>query len=69
MKNINYDLVKLLHSKLDGIWRLENFYIKDADIAKCHSLPALEKILDDEKKHAEMLRSEIEGRIKAGIFD
>ncbi len=69
MKNINYDLVKLLHTTLDTIWRLENHYIKDASAVKCHSEPALKKILEDEKKHAEMLREEIKMRIGGNTFD
>ena len=69
MKNINYDLVKLLHTTLDTIWRLENYYVKDAEEAKCHSVSALKQILEDEKKHAEMLREEIKMRIETGVFD
>lgn len=69
MKNINYDLIKLLHMKLDSVWRLEKFYIKDADEAKCHSAPALEKILKDDKEHVKMLQEEIRGRVNAGVFD
>lgn len=69
MKNINYDLVKLLHTTLDTVWRLENHYIKDAREAHCHSVSALEKILEDEKKHTEMLREEVKMRIDAGVFD
>ena len=69
MKNINYDLLKLLHSKLDNVWRLEKYYVDDAKEAKCHSTSALEKILEDEKKHVEMLREEIKMRMDAEIFD
>jgi len=69
MKNINYDLIKLLHIKLDVVWRLEKFYIKDANEAKCHSVPALEKMLEEEKKHVKMLQDEIKGRIKADVWD
>ena len=69
MKNINYDLVKLLHSKLDNVHRLEKFYVNDANKAKCHSLPALKQILEEEKKHVEMLRDEIAMRAEAKIFD
>lgn len=68
MKNINYDLVKLLHNKLDTCWRLEKFYCKDALDAQCESISALNKILEDEKIHVEMIRREIEKRIKAGLF-
>ena len=69
MKNINYDLVKLLHMKLDSVWRLEKFYVRDANDAKCHSIPALEKILEDDKKHVKMLQEELKGRVKADVFD
>ncbi len=69
MKNINYDLVKLLHTTLDSVWRLENYYVNDAEKVKCHSVPALKQILEEEKKHAEMLREEIKMRIEAGEFD
>lgn len=69
MKNINYDLVKLLHMKLDSVWRLEKYYIRDANDAKCHSVPALEKMLADDKMHVKMLQDELKGRIKADVFD
>lgn len=69
MKNINYDLIKLLHSKLDTVWRLEKYYVEDAKEAKCHSTSAMEQILEDEKKHLEMLRKEIALRVENNIFD
>jgi hypothetical protein len=69
MKNINYDLLKLLHSTLDDIWRLEKYYIKDAKKVKCHSRPALEKMLETKQKDAQMLLKEIEMRMKAKIFN
>lgn len=59
----------MLHAKLDSIWRLEKFYVKDADVAKCHSKGALEKILSDEREHAKMLHEEIKARMNANIFD
>jgi hypothetical protein len=68
MKNINYDLLELLHAKLDTAWRLEHHFIQDAQEAKCHSLEALQQILKDEKKHIEMLRDEIRRRVDAGVF-
>lgn len=69
MKNINYDLLKLLHSTLDNIWRLEHHYVKDAEDAKCHSVSAMKKILANEKENAKMLREEIKMRMDADIFD
>jgi len=69
MKDINYDLVKLLHRKLDTVGRLEKHYIKDAEEAKCHSVPALKKILEEEKRHAKVLAEEISMRSNDGKFD
>jgi len=68
MQNINYDLVKLLHVKLDSIWRLEKYYVNDAKEANCESTPALEKILEDDKKHATMISQAIKERMEGGIF-
>lgn len=69
MKNINYDLIKLLHMSLDKIWRLEKYYIADAETAKCHSLPVLRNMLEEERVHAALLREEIKMRMDNGIFD
>lgn len=69
MKDINYDLVKLLHKKLDTIAQLERHYIKDAEEARCHSADALRQILTDERQHAEVLAQEISLRSEAGKFN
>lgn len=69
MKNINYDLLKLLHTKLDTIWRIEKHYLADAESAKCHSEGCMATILEEDKKHAAALREEIKMRMDAGIFD
>jgi hypothetical protein len=69
MKDINYDLVKLLHKKLDTIVQLERHYIKDAEEAKCHSVDALKQILEEERAHAEVLAQEISMRSDAGKFN
>jgi len=69
VRNVNYNLIKLLHITLDTIWRLEKYYIKDSREAKCHSVACLEGMLEDAKKHAKALREEIKMRIEAGIFD
>jgi hypothetical protein len=69
MQDINYDLMRLLCAKLKMVKRLERYYIKDAEEAKCHSLTALKKILEDEKKHIEQLRDEIKMRVEAGVFN
>lgn len=69
MKDINYDLVKLLQQKLSIAWQLEHFCIEDAEKAQCHSTPALKEILKDEKRHAKMIAEEIKMRVEAGKFD
>ncbi len=69
MKNINYDLLKLLHTKLDTVWRLEKHYIGDAEVAKCHSVRAMEHMLEEEKNHIAMLNEEIKRRMDAGEWD
>ena len=69
MKDINYDLVKLLQQKLSTAWQLEHFCIEDAENAQCHSTPALREILKDEKRHAKMIAEEIKMRVEAGKFD
>ncbi len=69
MKNINYDLLKLLHTKLDTVWRLEKHYIGDAEVAKCHSVKAMEAMLEEEKKQIETLNKEIRMRMDAGEWD
>jgi hypothetical protein len=69
MKNINYDLVKLLQSKLDNSWRLKNFYCKDATNEQSESLDVLNQILEDENRHIKLLKKEIEKRIKNNLFD
>lgn len=69
MKNINYDLLKLLHTKLDTVWRLEKHYIEDADKVKSHSLDAMKQMLEDDKKHIAMLNEEIKMRMDAGDWN
>ncbi len=68
-KNINYDLIKLLHCKMDNVWRLEKFYCDDAKKESCKSFEDLQKILTEEKKHVEILKAKIKERMEAGIFD
>jgi len=60
MKNINYNLIKLLHGKLDDLWRIEKFYLKDAQKAKCGNCQKiLKEIQKGTKRHLEILVKEI----------
>lgn len=69
MKNINYDLIKLLHCKMDTVWRLEKFYCSDAQQEQCASEPILQQILKQEKQQVQLLIEHIKKRMNAGLFD
>lgn len=69
MQNINYDLMRALCDKMKMVARIEKYYAKDAEEAKCHSVSAWQQILADEKKHIQMLKNEIEMRVQAGVFN
>lgn len=70
MKNVNYNLVKMLLAKLDDVWRVEKHYAKDAEAMNCADCQrVLNTVLDADKKHAEMLREELSRHIKGQIFE
>jgi len=69
MENVNYNLVKLLQAKMDNVWRLSKYYINDAKEVQCQSASALEKILEEEKGHIEMLKKEMKKRIEGEVFN
>ncbi|MBN1325409.1 hypothetical protein JW977_00295 [Candidatus Falkowbacteria bacterium] len=69
MKNINYNLIKMLHTKLDDLWRIEKYYLRDAQKAKSKSCVKMFKVMQgDLKKHIEMLTKELERHIKNKQF-
>ena len=59
MKNINYNLIKLLHCSLDDTWRIEKHYLKDVkgNCKECTEL--LKKIDRDINNHIKILRNEL----------
>ncbi|OGY42359.1 MAG: hypothetical protein A2Y82_04305 [Candidatus Buchananbacteria bacterium RBG_13_36_9] len=70
MKNINYNLVKMLHSKLDDLWRIEKFYLRDAKKTKsknCEKLFA--EMQKDLKKEIKLLQQEIARHLGHKKFD
>lgn len=70
MKNANYNLVKMLLSKLDDTWRVEKYYASDAAALACKDCQAILKaILKDDQRHVEMLRAELAKHIKDKTFD
>ncbi len=69
MTNANYNLLKLLHNTLDDLWRLEKFYIKDAEeegCSKCKEI--LESIKSDISKHVALLQEELSAHVREGKF-
>ena len=69
MKNINYNLVKMLHTKLDDLWRIENYYLRDAQKVKSTNCVKMFKVMQkDLKKHIEMLTVEIARHMKNKQF-
>lgn len=70
MKNANYNLVKLLHLKMDDVWRLEKFYLEDAEKLGCDKCKELlEEIKKDCDKHVEMLKNELSRHVKEDKLD
>jgi len=59
MKNLHYDLVKLLLSASDTEWRISKHYLEDSEECEgCREV--LEKIKNDAAEHARLLTDEIE---------
>jgi hypothetical protein len=69
MKNVNYNLIKTLHGTLDDVWRLEKYYINDAEKERCESQGVLKTMLQQRKKDAESLIAAIKMRMDAGTFN
>lgn len=70
MKNSNYNLVKMMLSKLDDVWRVEKHYAKDAKSSSCQRCQRiLDAILKDDEQHAKALREELAKHIKEKTFD
>ncbi|MCX6745743.1 MAG: hypothetical protein NTX00_01865 [Candidatus Parcubacteria bacterium] len=70
MKNFNYNLIKMLHTKLDDLWRIEKFYLRDAKKSKSKSCEKLFKEMQkDLKKEIGLLKQEIARHLKNKQFD
>jgi len=59
MKNVNYNVLKVLHTELDNLWRIEKHYLKDAKKSRCDCPKILKVIQKDAKRHIDMLRREL----------
>lgn len=59
MKNINYNVLKLLHNQLDDLWRIERHYLKDVKGCKCGCSRILRGMQAQLKKNVEALKKEL----------
>jgi len=59
MKNVNYNVLKLLHNQLDDLWRIERHYLKDAKGARCNCPKLLKTMQKEMKRNIEMLKKEL----------
>jgi len=66
MQNNVYNLVKMLHTKLDDQWRITKHYLKDAKEKKCDCGKIMQTILKDVTKHAQLLQRELNKHMKGG---
>ena len=70
MRNFNYNLIKMLHGKLDDLWRIEKFYLRDAKASKSKSCEKMLEVMhQDIKKHIAMLQKEIGRHVGNKKFD
>ncbi|MBI2099497.1 hypothetical protein HYT45_03765 [Candidatus Uhrbacteria bacterium] len=66
MKNVNYNLIKMLHAALDDAWRVEKHYLRDARGAKCKECEALmKKLWKNAQEAAGNLQKEMSRHMKA----
>lgn len=70
MKNNSHNLLHHTGRVLDFVSRRCEHYLNDADEAGCKECREIwEKLLEDYKRHIEMLRKEIERHAKEGSLD
>ena len=68
MKDHNHDLVQALHHVNDQNWRIEKYYMPNAKGEDtCTKL--WQQLLQDGKKHEQMLRDEIAKHVQEKRFD
>ena len=67
MKNVNYNLIKMLHNTLDDEWRIHKFYIKDAKSGCKECAKIMERICMDLERHLRMLTKELQNHAKKGL--
>ncbi len=65
MENFNHNLIQCLNEKLDSVWRYEK-YIQDSPHDPCRKI--YEQMLNDDKRHVQMLREEISRHCQQNMF-
>lgn len=63
MDNHTFDVVKMLHQKLDSVGRIEKYYLNDAKNMGSECGKMVQAILDDERRHLDMLRNDLKTHI------
>lgn len=61
-----HDLIQCLSEKLDGVWRYDKYLQDCAGDQGC--MNAFRRIKEDDLRHIQMMRSEIERLCKEGSF-
>lgn len=70
MKNVNYNLIKMLHNTLDDLWRIQKYYARDAKKLRCPGCIALYKNMEkDIKNHLGLLQTEVKNHIQKKKFN
>lgn len=67
-KDHNHDLVHAITKKNDAVWRYQKYYLKTSQGCE-HCTSLWNKLIEDDNKHIEMLKEEIERHVKEGRFD
>lgn len=69
MENYNYNLIKILLGKLDDVWRIKRYYLKDTEEVDCNKCKEiLNQIVKSEEKQIKLLQEELAEHIKEEKF-
>lgn len=63
MDNHTFDLVKMLHQKMDMLARMEKYYVQDAESMGSECAKAMQGMMGDERRHVDMLTKELKSHL------
>lgn len=63
MDNHTFDLVKMLHQKLDMLGRMEKYYLQDSKAMGSECAKMMEGMMSDERRHVDMLTKELKSHL------